>query len=137
EAKTSVVLSSGLQVDLRPFARESLGAPLQYFTGSKAHNVALRERAVRRGLKLNEYGIYRVEGGELIAGASEEEVYAALGLAYIPPELREARGEIEAAQAGTLPELVRTEDIRGDLHAHTTESDGRDSLADMAAAARR
>jgi DNA polymerase (family 10) len=135
-AKSSVVLASGLQVDLRPFAREGLGAALQYFTGSKAHNVAVRERAVRRGLKLNEYGVFRVETGDRVAGATEEEVYSALGLAWIPPELREARGEVEAAEEGTLPELVDVPDIRGDLHAHTTESDGRDTLEAMVAAAR-
>ncbi len=136
-AKSSVVLSSGLQVDLRPFTLDSLGAALQYFTGSKAHNVALRERAVRRGLKLNEYGLFRVESGEKIAGATEEGVYAALGLAMIPPELRESRGEIEAAEAGALPALLESTDIKGDLHAHTTESDGRDSLEAMVDAAKR
>jgi DNA polymerase (family 10) len=135
-AKTSVVLTSGLQVDLRPFPPESLGAALQYFTGSKDHNVALRERAVRRGLKLNEYGLYRVETGERIAGATEEEVYAALGLACIPPELREDRGEIEAAAEGRLPALVERSDVRGDLHSHTVESDGRDTIEAMVEAAR-
>jgi DNA polymerase (family X) len=136
-AKTSVVLRSGLQVDLRPFAEDSLGAALQYFTGSKAHNVALRERALRRGLKLNEYGVWRVEDGARIAGATEEDVYAALDLALVPPELREDRGEIEAAAAGGLPRLVELGDVKGDLHAHTTESDGRDSLEAMVNAARR
>jgi DNA polymerase (family 10) len=136
-AKTSVRLTSGIQVDLRPFAEESLGAALQYFTGSKEHNVRLRERAVRRGLKLNEYGVFRVETGEKIAGATEDEVYAALGLACIPPELREDRGEIAAAEKGTLPRLLEVADIRGDLHSHTTESDGRDGLEDMVEAARR
>jgi DNA polymerase (family 10) len=137
EAKSSVVLASGLQVDLRPFALESLGAALQYFTGSKDHNVRVRERAVRRGLKLNEYGVFRVEGGERLAGATEEEVYAALGLAFIPPELREDRGEIAAAEAGTLPRLVEASDVQGDLHAHTQESDGKDTLEAMVEAARR
>jgi DNA polymerase (family 10) len=136
-AKSSVVLSSGLQVDLRPFEEHSLGAALQYFTGSKAHNVALRERAVRKALKLNEYGVFRVDTGEKIAGATEEDVYAALGLAFIPPEMREDRGEIEAAAAGPLPALLELTDLRGDLHAHTTESDGRDSLEDMVGAARK
>jgi DNA polymerase (family 10) len=126
-----------MQVDLRPFAPESLGAALQYFTGSKDHNVRLRERAVRRGLKLNEYGVYRVETGERIAGETEEDVYAALGLAWIPPELREDRGEIAAAEAGALPRLVETADVRGDLHSHTIESDGRDTLEAMVEAARR
>jgi len=137
EAKSSVVLASGLQVDLRPFALESLGAALQYFTGSKDHNVRVRERAVRRGLKLNEYGVFRVDGGERLASATEEEVYAALGLAFIPPELREDRGEIAAAEAGTLPRLVEASDVQGDLHAHTQESDGKDTLEAMVEAARR
>jgi DNA polymerase (family 10) len=137
EAKSSVVLASGLQVDLRPFAPESLGAALQYVTGSRDHNVRLRERAVRRGLKLNEYGVFRADTGERLAGATEEEVYAALGLAFIPPELREDRGEIAAAEAGTLPRLLEAAEIRGDLHAHTQESDGRETLEAMVEAARR
>jgi DNA polymerase (family X) len=136
-AKSSVRLASGVQVDLRPFAAESLGAALQYFTGSKEHNVRLRERAVRRGLKLNEYGVFRVDTGEKIAGATEDDVYAALGLSCIPPELREDRGEIAAAERGPLPRLLEVADVQGDLHAHTTESDGRDSLEDMVEAARR
>jgi DNA polymerase (family 10) len=135
-AKTSVVLGSGLQVDLRPFAADSLGAALQYFTGSKAHNVAVRERALRRGLKLNEYGVWRVEDRARVAGVAEEEVYAALGLKFVPPELREDRGEVEAAAQGTLPRLVDLADVRGDLHAHTVESDGRESLEAMVEAAR-
>ena len=137
EAKSSVVLASGLQVDLRPFAPESLGAALQYFTGSRDHNVRLRERAVRRGLKLNEYGVFRADSGERLAGGTEEEVYAALGLGFIPPELREDRGEIAAAEAGTLPRLLEATEVRGDLHAHTQESDGRDTLEAMVQAARR
>jgi DNA polymerase (family X) len=136
-AKSSVRLSSGLQVDLRPFAADSLGAALQYFTGSKDHNVRLRERAVRRGLKLNEYGVFQVESGDKIAGATEEDVYAALGLPFIPPELREDRGEIAAAEKGTLPRLLELADIKGDLHAHTVESDGRDTLEAMVEGARR
>jgi DNA polymerase (family 10) len=135
-AKSSVVLTSGIQVDLRPFPAQSLGAALQYFTGSKDHNVALRERAVRRGLKLNEYGLFRVDTDEKIAGTTEEDVYAALGLAYIPPELREDRGEIAAAEQGRLPDLIERGHVRGDLHSHTTESDGRDSLEAMVEAAR-
>ena len=135
-AKTSVVLATGLQVDLRPFAAESLGAALQYFTGSKAHNVAVRERAVRRGLKLNEYGVFEVDNGTKIAGATEEEVYATLGFRYIPPELREDRGEVAAAEAGALPRLIEAEDVQGDLHCHTVESDGRDTLEAMVEAAR-
>jgi DNA polymerase (family 10) len=135
-AKSSVVLASGLQVDLRPMPEESLGAALQYFTGSKAHNVATRERAVKRGLKLNEYGLYRIDGGERVAGATEEEIYAALGLSWVPPELREDRGEVEAAERGQLPVLVELSDLKGDLHSHTVESDGRDELSSMAEAAR-
>jgi DNA polymerase (family X) len=135
-AKCSVVLGSGLQVDLRFSTAEQLGAAMQYFTGSKTHNVALRERAVKRGLKLNEYGLYEVEGGASRAGVREEDIYEALGLAWVPPELREGRGEIEAAEARTLPRLVERADIKGDLHVHTQESDGRDTLEDMIAAAR-
>ena len=135
-AKSSVVLATGLQVDLRPFAAESLGAALQYFTGSKAHNVAVRERAVRRGLKLNEYGVFQVDTDTKVAGATEEEVYAALGLAFVPPELREDRGEIAAAETGALPRLIQVEDVQGDLHSHTVESDGRDTIEDMVEAAR-
>ncbi|HEY2944126.1 MAG TPA: DNA polymerase/3'-5' exonuclease PolX [Vicinamibacteria bacterium] len=137
EARSSVVLASGLQVDLRPFAPESLGAALQYFTGSREHNVRLRERAVRRGLKLNEYGVFRADTGERLAGATEEEVYAALGLGFIPPELREDRGEIAAAETGTLPRLLEAAEVRGDLHVHTQESDGKDTLEAMVVAARR
>ena len=136
KAKSSVRLLSGLQVDLRPFAAESLGAALQYFTGSKDHNVRLRERAVRQGLKVNEYGVFQVETGDKIAGTTEEDVYRAVGLDFIPPELREDRGEIKAAEQGTLPRLVTAGDLRGDLHAHTDESDGRDTLLAMAEAAR-
>lgn len=135
--KSSVVLKSGLQIDLRQIEADSLGAALQYFTGGKAHNVALRERALRQGLKLNEYGVFRLDTGAKIAGRTEEDVYAALGLPFIPPEMREDRGEIAAAEAGPLPRLLEIDDIRGDLHAHTTESDGRDRLPDMVEAARR
>ena len=136
-AKCSVVLTSGLQVDLRFSTAEQLGAALQYFTGSKTHNVALRERAVKRGLKLNEYGLFEVEGGASRAGVREEDIYEALGLAWVPPELREGRGEIEAAEARTLPRLVERGDVKGDLHVHTQESDGRDTLDDMIAAAQK
>src|SRR5206468_11273119 len=136
DAKSSVVLASGIQVDLRPFAPESLGAALQYFTGSREHNVRLRERAVRRGLKLNEYGVFRADTGERLAGATEEEVYAALGLGFIPPELREDRGEIAAAETGTLPRLLEAAEVRGDLHGHMQESDGKDTLEAMVVAAR-
>jgi len=139
--KTSVKLGrEGLQVDVRALDSSSFGAALQYFTGSKEHNVALRQRAVRMGLKLSEYGLFKVDaatGAETkIAGESEEGVYAALGLDWIPPELRENNGEIELAEAHKLPKLIRLADIRGDLHMHTTSSDGRGTLEEMAEAAR-
>ena len=124
------------QVDVRALPRESFGAALQYFTGSKDHNVAVRTRAVRMGLKLSEYGLFRAEDDSRVAGETEAGVYAALGLAWIPPELRENQGEIEAAAEGRLPELVEQSQIRGDLHIHTTESDGRSTLEEMAEAAR-
>jgi DNA polymerase (family 10) len=135
DPKSSVRLWGGFQADLRLVPRESLGAALQYFTGSKAHNIALRDRAIQRGLKLNEYGLYRVDDNTKIAGEDEAGIYAALGLAYVPPELREQRGEIEAAAAGTLPRLLQLEDLQGDLHAHTTATDGRDTIEAMARAA--
>jgi DNA polymerase (family 10) len=132
--KASVLLRGGYQADLRVVAAEQRGAALQYFTGSKAHNIALRDRALERGWKLNEYGLF--DANEVrIAGADEAGIYAALGMAWIPPELRENRGEFEAAQAAALPALIAATDLRGDLHMHTTESDGRDGLATMAAAA--
>jgi DNA polymerase (family 10) len=126
----------GIQVDLRVLPAESFGAALQYFTGSKEHNVALRTRAVHRRLTLNEYGLFRQEGGERVAGETEHGVYEALGLAWIPPELRENSGEIEAAETGSLPRLIERSDIRGDLHMHTRESDGRATLEEMAEAAK-
>jgi DNA polymerase (family 10) len=135
ETKSSILLPGGLQADLRLVERESFGAALQYFTGSQAHNVAVRHIGRRQGLKINEYGVFTLEGR--VAGETEESVYRALGLAWIPPELREESGEIEAAREGLLPSLVELGDIRGDLHSHTAETDGRDSLADMAVAARR
>jgi DNA polymerase (family 10) len=134
--KSSVLLWGGFQADLRIVPRESLGAAMQYFTGSKAHNIAVRDRAVRRGLKLNEYGLYRVDTDEAIAGPDEEGIYRALDLAFVPPELRENRGEIEAAERGTVPHLVQLADIRGDLHSHTTATDGRADIETMARAAR-
>jgi DNA polymerase (family 10) len=134
--KSSVLLWGGFQADLRLVPRESLGAALQYFTGSKAHNIALRDRAIQRGLKLNEYGLFRVEDDGLVAGGTEESIYEALGLAYVPPELRENRGEIGAAEAGVLPRLLQLADVRGDLHMHTTASDGRADAETMARAAR-
>jgi len=132
--RASVRLRGGLQVDLRLVAPESFGAALTYFTGSKAHNIALRRRAQERGLKVNEYGVFR--GDTRVAGQTEESVYRALGLPVIPPELREDRGEIDAAAAGRLPELVAPEDLRGDLHAHTAATDGHNTIEEMAAAAR-
>ncbi|HNP80346.1 MAG TPA: DNA polymerase/3'-5' exonuclease PolX [Nitrospira sp.] len=132
--KSSVRLQSGLQVDLRVVPQDSYGAALLYFTGSKAHNVVLRQLAQQRGLKLNEYGLFR--GDKPIAGDTEESVYASLGLPWIPPELREGRGEIDAAKAGRLPHLVDLQDLKGDLHAHTRATDGRNSLQEMAEAAR-
>jgi DNA polymerase (family 10) len=131
--RATVILRNGLQVDLRVVPEESYGAALYYFTGSRAHNIAVRRIAQKRGLKLNEYGIFR--GKQRIAGGSEQEMFQALGLPYIPPELRENRGEIEAARAGLLPRLVELGDLRGDLHAHTRASDGHASLRGMAGAA--
>ncbi len=132
--RSTVILRSGLQVDLRVVSEASYGAALHYFTGSKAHNIALRKMAVARGLKINEYGVFR--GRKRLAGHTEQDVYAQMGLAYIEPELRENRGEIEAACNGTLPHLITLNDIRGDLHVHTDWSDGRAALEEMALAAR-
>ena len=132
--KGSVKLASGLQVDLRVVPEESLGAALMYFTGSKAHNVTLRQLAIKQGYKLNEYGLFR--GTRRIAGRTEEEVYERLGLDWIPPELREDQGEIEAARTGRLPRLIEPGDLRGDLQTQTDWTDGHDSIEDMAKAAR-
>ena len=137
DTKSSVRIAGGYQADLRVVAAESRGAAMQYFTGSKAHNVALRDRAIQHGFKLNEYGLFRVADDERVAGTSEEEIYDALGIAWVPPELRENRGEIDAAAARQLPRLVSASDLRGDLHMHTTVTDGRDDLEAMAAAAQR
>jgi DNA polymerase (family 10) len=109
---------------------------MQYFTGSKAHNIALRDRAIGLGLKLNEYGLFRLDDDNRIAGEREEDIYAALGLEWVPPELREMRGEIDAAAARALPRLIELADVRGDLHMHTTETDGKDDIRTMALAAR-
>jgi DNA polymerase (family 10) len=133
--KSSVKLWGGFQADLRLVPRGSLGAAMQYFTGSKAHNIVLRDRALQRGLKLNEYGLYRVEDESGVAGADEAGIYEALGLAWVPPELRENRGEIAAAERRTLPRLVSHADLRGDLHMHTTATDGRADAETMARAA--
>lgn len=149
--KTSVRLEGDLQVDLRVVPAASFGAAWQYFTGSKAHNVALRQRAIERGLRLNEYGVFRAperaaaaddaasadadpERGERVAGAEEADVYTALGLAWVPPELREDRGEVALAAAGRLPRLLELADLRGDLHLHSSWSDGRDDVRAMRAA---
>jgi DNA polymerase (family 10) len=135
DAGARVVLHSGMSVDLKIVAPDQFGNVLQHFTGSKNHNVALREAAVRRGLHVSEYGILDDASGETLRCATEEEVYGRLGLPWIPPELREGRGELEAAAAGTLPVLVTLEDLRGDLHSHTVLSDGRQDVEAMAAAA--
>jgi len=133
--KVSFTLRNNLQVDVRLLPRSGYGAALQYFTGSKMHNVALRQRAIKRGLTLNEYALLRVEDNKIVAAASEADIYNALDLDYIPPELRENSGELEAAAAHTLPHLVTLADIRGDLHMHTDATDGRDTIRQMAEAA--
>lgn len=154
DTKASVLLTGGFQVDLRLVAIESRGAAMQYFTGSKAHNIALRDRALAHGLRLNEYGLFRIPAAdtaeeakpakkgsrkpadECIAGADEEGIYRALGMAWVPPELRENRGEIEAAAEQRLPALIERGHLRGDLHMHTTETDGKHDLESMVEAAR-
>jgi DNA polymerase (family X) len=136
ETKTSIRTTKGLQVDLRVVPPNCWGAALQYFTGSKAHNIRTREIAVRKGLKLSEYGLFEAKSGELIVAETEEEVYERLGLPWIPPTLREDRGEIEAALHGELPTLVELKDLRGDLHTHTNLTDGLSTLEQMIAAAR-
>lgn len=134
ETKQRVRLRSGLEMDLRVVPDDSYGAALQYFTGSKAHNIVIRRRAQERGLKVNEYGVFRDD--DAIAGRTEEDVYAAVDLPWIPPELREDRGEVELAENDKLPRLIELGDIRGDLHMHTTATDGTASIAEMAAAAK-
>jgi DNA polymerase (family X) len=133
DTKSSVVLRSGLQVDLRVVPEESYGAALHYFTGSKAHNIAIRQLGVKKGLKINEYGVF--EGENRVAGKTEAEVFQMVDLPYIEPELRENRGEVEAAPAGRLPQLITLEAIKGDLHAHTKATDGRNTMEEMADAA--
>jgi DNA polymerase (family 10) len=133
EEKVSVALAGGLAVDFRFVEPKAFGAALMYFTGSKAHNIVLRKRAQKDDLKLNEYGLFR--GEKQVAGKAEEQVFKALGLEWIPPELREDRGEVEAAERGALPALVDLKDIRGDLHTHTTATDGAATVEEMAAAA--
>ncbi|WP_297529813.1 helix-hairpin-helix domain-containing protein, partial [Thiohalobacter sp.] len=133
--RSTVYLRCGLQVDLRVVEKASFGAALHYFTGSKAHNIRIRHLGQQNGLKINEYGVFR--GEQRIAGETEESVYASVDLPWIPPELREARGEIEAAREGRLPVLIARDDLRGDLHCHTRATDGTASIEDMARAAKR
>src|SRR5262249_52155541 len=128
--------NNGISVDLRIVPPRAFGNLLQHFTGSQAHNVQLREEAVGRGLSVSEHGITEVESGEVELCADEEAVYERLGYAYVEPELREGRGELKAAREGKLPNLVTIEDVRGDLHSHTTLSDGRNTLEEMAEAGR-
>ena len=136
QTKCTGITAEGIQVDLRVVEESSFGAALQYFTGGKAHNIKLREMASRRGWKINEYGLFRESDEKRIAGKEEEEIYSALGLPWIPPELREDAGEIEGAMEGKLPELLSLADIRGDLHAHTNWSDGSHDLDSLVAAAK-
>jgi DNA polymerase (family 10) len=135
ENKVSFNGTDGLQVDVRLLPESSYGAGLLYFTGSKAHNVALRQRAVKMGLTLNEWALARLDDGSSVAAATEEEIYSALGLKWMPPEMRENLGEIELAAHGSLPKLVEQSDIHGDVHMHTTASDGHNSIREMADAA--
>ncbi len=137
ETKSSIITDEGIQVDLRVVEEDSFGAALAYFTGSKQHNIKLREMAVRAGLKINEYGVFKGPGGQKIGGKQEEDVYKALKLPFIPPELREDTGEIDAALAGKLPDLVTVEDIKGDLHVHTKWSDGSHDLDTVVEAAKK
>ena len=132
--KVSFRLRNGLQVDVRLLPEASYGAALQYFTGSKMHNVSVRQRALRRGYTLSEYALARLDDGSMVAGATEEEIYGALGLDWIPPELRENNGEIEAAEQHRLPVLIEEKDIRGDVHMHTHATDGKNSIREMAEA---
>ena len=136
DTKSSILIRGGFQADLRLVAAESRGAAMQYFTGSKAHNIALRDRAIGLGFKLNEYGLFRTTDDVRVAAEREEDIYAALGLEWVAPELREMRGELAAAEARALPRLIERADLRGDLHMHTTETDGKDDIRTMAAAAR-
>jgi len=135
DTKSSVIMENRMQVDIRVVKSESFGAALQYFTGSKQHNIRIREMAVKKGLKINEYGVFR--NNKKIAGEEEEEVYSTLGLPYIPPELREDRGEIEYAAKGELPELVEPDNIKGDLHIHSSWSDGVDTIPALVESAKK
>jgi len=136
ENKVSFKLRGGMQVDVRLLLPESFGAALQYFTGSKSHNVSLRQRALRLGYTLNEYGLVRIEDNKRVAGKTEEEIYKKLGVAFIPPELRENNGEVEAAEKDELPDLITQADLQGDVHMHTVETDGKCTIEEMAEAAR-
>ncbi len=136
DTKASVLLWGDIQADLRLVPRESRGAAMQYFTGSKQHNIAVRDRALQQGLKLNEYGLFENATGARLAGDTEEGIYERLGLDWIPPELREYRGELEAAEAHRLPRLLAREDLLGDLHMHTDATDGRDTIEEMVEGAR-
>src|SRR5204863_7575239 len=129
DTKSSVRLANGLQVDLRVVPEQSFGAALLYFTGSKAHNIELRKIAIDKGWSLNEYGL--TEGERVVASRTEQDIYRALGMEWIPPELREAWGEIELARDGRLPRLIEEREVVADLHMHSNRSDGRDSLEDM------
>ena len=135
ENKVSFHVEQGLQVDVRLLPEASYGAALQYFTGSKAHNVTLRQRALKMGYTLSEWALARLDNGATVAAATEEEIYAALGMDWMPPEMRENLGEIDAAAAHDLPRVVDLKDIRGDVHMHTTASDGHNSIREMADAA--
>lgn len=132
ETKSSVRLKCGLQVDVRVLDEESYGAALHYFTGSKAHNIAIRDRAKEKGLKVSEYGVFRAKDEKRLSGVKEEDVFKAAGLPFIPPELREDRGEIQVAEKGKLPGLIELGEIRGDLQMHTSATDGKNSIAEMA-----
>ena len=136
ENKISFRMRSGIQVDVRLLPPESFGAAMQYFTGSKTHNVALRQRALKMGYTLSEYSLAELDGGKPVAGKSEEEIYAKLNLKFIPPELRENLGEIDASAKDELPDLIKESDIQGDVHMHTVETDGRNTIEEMAAAAK-
>ena len=133
--KASVILKNGMQADVRVVEPESFGAAVYYFTGSKQNNIQIREMAAKKGLKINEYGIYK--GSKKVGGAEENDIFKALGLSYIPPEIREAQGEIEAAQKGMIPHLIELKDIKGDLHMHTDATDGMNTIEEMAAAAKK
>jgi DNA polymerase (family 10) len=137
DTKTSVRLDNGMQADLRVLEPESFGAALHYFTGSQMHNIAVRDRAKRQGLRVNEYGVFKEPSGERVCGKTEKEVFESVGLCFIPPELRENRGEIEAAENGTLPDLLTLDQLRGDLHTHTRDSDGKADAKTMALAAQK